>query len=78
MLIFIKRDVEHDVSGTVQEIIKTEWNGFKEVHAVVETKDGKGKVLVKVYRAGYEKGDVVPLEITTSKRHEGYLHSSIK
>lgn len=69
---------EHHVSGTIREIFKTEWNGFKEVHALVETGDGKGNVMVSVYRAGSEKGDDVPLVISTSDRGRGYIFATIK
>jgi len=77
-LVFLNRSTEHDVSGKIQETIETEWDGFKEVHAVVETKDGKGNVMVKIYRAGSEKGDEVSLEISTRDRAGGYIYSKIK
>lgn len=76
--VIFDRSADHDVSGTIQEIIETEWDGFKEVHALVETKDGKGNVMVRIYRAGSEKGDEVSLEISTRDRAGGYIFSKVK
>ena len=75
---FLHKQTKHNISGVVKEIIETEWKGFKDINAIVETSDGQGNVFVTVYKPGLESGDEVNLEISTSDQSKGYIYSSIK
>jgi hypothetical protein len=65
------------VPGTVKDIIKTEWDGIKQVHAIVATHDDKGNVLAKLYRAGVETNETVSVDISTGGGRSRYLHASV-
>ena len=68
---------KEQVPGTVKEIIKTEWDGITEVHALIETEDNKGNVLAKLYRAGIETNDTITVNLSTSGRSRSHIHASV-
>ena len=65
------------VPGTVREIIKTEWDGITQVHAIIETQDDKGNVLAKLYRAGIETNETISVNISTGGGRSSYVHASV-
>ena len=74
---FLHKQGKHEVTGTVKELIKTEWDGIDEVNALIETKDGKGNVLAKLYKAGIESNDTVTVKISTGGSNRSYIHASV-
>lgn len=66
-----------EVQGTVKETIKTEWNGIRQVHAVIETEDGKGNVLATLYTAGVESNDTVAVKISSGGSSRSYIHARV-
>lgn len=73
----IHRSNKYEVPGIVTEIIKTEWNGITEVHALIDTQDDKGNVLARLYRAGIETNDTIIVNISTGKGSASYIHASV-
>ena len=71
------RTNKEEVQGTVKEIIKTEWGGINQVHAIIETKDGKGNVLAKLYKAGIESNDTVAVKISSGGSSRSYINASV-
>ena len=71
------RQHKETLPGTVKEIIKTEWNGIKDVHAIIETQDDKGNVLASLYRAGIETNETVSVNISTGGGSSSYIHASV-
>jgi len=72
------RPRKETVPGTVKEIIKTEWDGITQVHAIIETQDDKGNVLAKLYRAGIETNETISVNISTGGGSKSYLHASVR
>ncbi|MCF7818348.1 MAG: hypothetical protein K9M54_10755 [Kiritimatiellales bacterium] len=71
------RPNKKEVQGAVKEIIETEWNGISQVHAIIETEDGKGNVLAKLYKVGVESNDTVAVKISSGGSSRSYIHASV-
>ncbi len=71
------RTDRHRVSGTVTQLIRTEWDGIVRINAIIETDDDKGTVLATLYRAGVDTNDTVAVDISTGGKGRSYIHASI-
>lgn len=68
---------KHKTTGTVQEIITTDWSGFKDTYAMIQTNDGQGTVLIGLYSKDHAVGDVVDLDISTGGFSKDYIYASL-
>jgi len=59
---------EYKITGKVKQLYTAGWNGCEQRYALVETEDGKGEVIVTIFRSysGLNEGDEVSLIITHS------------
>lgn len=73
----LNRGAKHQVPGVVKELIRTEWDGIREVNALIETQDGKGTVLARLYTAGIETNDEVRVNLSTGGKRHSFIHASV-